>query len=116
MGRRRLGCVRVQGPVGDGAAPRHVAAWEGDGDSAVETSIVRTMAQVLSGSHIEVSSYDTVNTQEGNIYDFGGYFNYNLGNSYEEAWINQKAEFNKKNKLVWPDSTNRKYRKESNEV
>jgi hypothetical protein len=37
---------------------------------------------------------DTVTTQEGNIYDFGGYWNYNLGNSYAEDHVNQKAALN----------------------
>ncbi|MDM8555564.1 type VI secretion system tip protein TssI/VgrG [Desulfococcaceae bacterium HSG7] len=40
-------------------------------------------------SHFRVSNFDTFNTQEGNIYDFGGYWNYNLGNSYEENHMDQ---------------------------
>lgn len=37
---------------------------------------------------------DSFNTQEGNIYDFGGYWNYNLGNCYIENHIDQTAELN----------------------
>ncbi len=36
-----------------------------------------------------LSRGDSFNTQEGNIYDFGGYWNYNLGNSYEENHMEQ---------------------------
>jgi hypothetical protein len=45
--------------------------------------------------HVHVSSFDTFNTQEGNIYDFGGYWVYNLGNCYIETHIGQDAELNK---------------------
>jgi hypothetical protein len=44
--------------------------------------------------HLRVSQMDTITTQEGNIYDFGGYWNYNLGNSYAEEHINQSAKLN----------------------
>ena len=50
---------------------------------------------VFQNAHVHVSSMDTVSTQEGNIYDFGGYWNYNLGNSYAEDYLDQKAELNK---------------------
>ncbi len=42
-------------------------------------------------SHFRVSNFDTFNTQEGNIYDFGGYWNYNLGNSYTENFMDQDS-------------------------
>ena len=44
---------------------------------------------VLKNAHVHVSSLDTVTLQKGNIYDFGGYWNYNLGNSYEENHMAQ---------------------------
>jgi len=50
---------------------------------------------VFKNAHVHVSSLDTVTTQEGNIYDFGGCWNYNLGNCYIENHIDQKAELNK---------------------
>ncbi|MCK5001615.1 MAG: type VI secretion system tip protein VgrG [Gammaproteobacteria bacterium] len=61
---------------------------------------------VLADAHVKLSSFDTVNTQEGNIYDFGGYWNYNLGNSYAENHIDQCAELNKKHDstLSGPDA------------
>ncbi len=54
------------------------------------------VTSVFNTAHVKLSSLDTVNTQEGNIYDFGGYWNYNLGNSYEEAHVNQAATLNVK--------------------
>jgi type VI secretion system VgrG family protein len=57
----------------------------------------QTLDDVLKNAHVRVSSLDTINTQEGNIYDFGGYWIYNLGNSYVENHINQKnAKLNDK--------------------
>lgn len=49
---------------------------------------------VLANAHVKLSSFDTVTTQEGNIYDFGGYWNYNLGNSYTEDHLDQSALLN----------------------
>ncbi len=43
---------------------------------------------------VSVIKGDTFKTQEGNIYDFGGYWSYNLGNSYTETHMNQKAALN----------------------
>ena len=60
------------------------------------------LCTVINNAHVQLSSLDTVNTQEGNIYDFGGYWNYNLGNSYAEDWINQSAKLNQRNSLTWP--------------
>ncbi|MCF8104185.1 MAG: type VI secretion system tip protein VgrG [Desulfohalobiaceae bacterium] len=53
--------------------------------------------QVFKEAHVHVSGLDTVNLQEGNIYDFGGYWNYNLGNCYVEEHMEQGqgAELNK---------------------
>jgi type VI secretion system VgrG family protein len=48
-----------------------------------------SLSDALDKAHIKVSSLDTFNTQEGNIYDFGGYWNYNLGNSYAENHMGQ---------------------------
>lgn len=45
--------------------------------------------------HIRASHRDTFNIQEGNIYDFGGYWNYNLGNCYVEEHLDQSAKLNK---------------------
>ncbi|MGM0643796.1 MAG: hypothetical protein ACQETC_08490, partial [Thermodesulfobacteriota bacterium] len=54
----------------------------------------QTFDEMFKNAHVHVSSLDTVNTQEGNIYDFGGYWNYNLGNSYVEEHLNQSAKLN----------------------
>lgn len=43
---------------------------------------------------VTIAKGDTFNTQEGNIYDFGGYWNYNLGNSYSETFIDQSPQLN----------------------
>ena len=52
--------------------------------------------------HVRMIKGDTFNTQEGNIYDFGGYWNYNLGNSYAEDHIDQKAVLNQKSQVLFP--------------
>ncbi|MFC1852415.1 type VI secretion system tip protein TssI/VgrG [candidate division CSSED10-310 bacterium] len=48
-------------------------------------------ATEIARGHVRVSNFDTFNIQEGNIYDFGGYWNYNLGNNYVENHINQNT-------------------------
>ncbi|MDY6903501.1 MAG: type VI secretion system tip protein TssI/VgrG [Thermodesulfobacteriota bacterium] len=45
--------------------------------------------------HMRASHRDTFNIQEGNIYDFGGYWNYNLGNCYVEEHLDQSPKLNK---------------------
>jgi len=62
----------------------------------------QTWNTVLAQAHIQVSSLDTVKTQEGNIYDFGGYWQFNLGNSYVENHSDQCAELNIRHTLPWP--------------
>ncbi|MFW5640950.1 MAG: phage baseplate assembly protein V, partial [Thermodesulfobacteriota bacterium] len=52
-----------------------------------ETAI--SFPEMLSHGHVTVEAVDTVNLQYGNAYDFGGYWNYNLGNSYAEDHISQ---------------------------
>ncbi|MCJ8315284.1 MAG: type VI secretion system tip protein VgrG, partial [Pseudomonadales bacterium] len=59
---------------------------------------------LLEHANVEISSVDTVTTQEGNIYDFGGYWNYNLGNSFAEEHINQCANLNGINVYEWPNT------------
>jgi hypothetical protein len=51
---------------------------------------------VLAKAHVKLSSFDTVTTQEGNIYDFGSYHNYNLGKRYVENHMHQHAVLNEK--------------------
>ncbi len=63
-------------------------------DGSTPADPANFISSVFNSAHVQLSSLDTVNTQEGNIYDFGGYWNYNLGNSYEEAHINQSALLN----------------------
>jgi type VI secretion system VgrG family protein len=55
-----------------------------------------SITTVMTNAKTSLSSIDTVTTQEGNIYDFGGYWNYNLGNCYIENWIvqNESATLN----------------------
>ncbi|MHA7879556.1 MAG: type VI secretion system Vgr family protein [Saccharospirillum sp.] len=60
----------------------------------------RDFLSVMRKAEVRMSSFDTVTTQEGNIYDFGGYWNYNLGNSYEEAHIDQAAPLNRAGSLA----------------
>jgi len=60
------------------------------------------VTSVFNSAHVQLSSLDTVNTQEGNVYDFGGYWSYNLGNGYTEEWVHQSALLNAQNSLEWP--------------
>lgn len=53
----------------------------------------RWQVHVVKG-HVRASHRDTFNTQEGNIYDFGGYWSYSLGNCYNEDHMDQHAELN----------------------
>ncbi|MBA6339757.1 type VI secretion system tip protein VgrG [Colwellia sp. MB02u-10] len=46
-------------------------------------------------SQTSVAKHNTFNIQEGNIFDFGGYWNYNLGNSYVENHGDQSTEVNR---------------------
>lgn len=48
------------------------------------------------GDSVEIREGDKLHWHNGNIYDFGGYWNYNLGNSYEENYLNQAAEINQR--------------------
>jgi len=54
-------------------------------------STIETVAQAIASAHVHVSSLDTFTTQEGNIYDFGGYWEYNMGNSYTENFMDQDS-------------------------
>lgn len=45
-------------------------------------------------SQIRVAKHNTFNIQNGNIIDFGGYWNYNLGNSYAETHGKQATTIN----------------------
>jgi hypothetical protein len=63
-----------------------------------------SFSNAIANGHVRVSSLDTFNTQEGNIYDFGGYWNYNLGNGFAEEHINQKAVLNNQRVYSWPTS------------
>jgi type VI secretion system VgrG family protein len=52
---------------------------------------MKIWTKYLSEARVKVAHHDTVTMQKGNIYDFGGYWNYNLGNSYEENTISQNG-------------------------
>jgi hypothetical protein len=50
--------------------------------------------------HVLLQKGDKMITHEGNIYDFGGYWQYNLGNSYVEHHIKQDATINDRRPLA----------------
>ncbi len=50
-----------------------------------------TMAKLAKSGKVQLAKGDTFNTQDGNIYDFGGYWDYNLGNSYTENFMDQSG-------------------------
>jgi len=51
--------------------------------------VAKAWNNVIRDAHVSLVQHDTITGQKGNIYDFGGYWNYNLGNSYEENHIQQ---------------------------
>lgn len=57
---------------------------------------------VINDAHVSLAKHDTITGQKGNIYDFGGYWNYNLGNSYAENHSDQKATLNLRHTTDWP--------------
>jgi type VI secretion system VgrG family protein len=67
------------------------AAGAGTTASSVDVSSMKSLAKK---GKVNLIKGDTFNTQEGNIYDFGGYWNYNLGNSYVENYMSQAAKLN----------------------
>ena len=77
------------------------------------TSQTNFYNDVFKKAHVHVSSMDKVNTQEGNIYDFGGYWNYNLGNCYVETHLLQSpvgaepVDLNEKDKEKYDHIKNR---------
>lgn len=65
-------------------------------DEWVETRKVdwRKWYTHLATGHFPISHRDTFTFQEGNIYDFGGYWNYNIGGNYVENHMAQPAGLN----------------------
>lgn len=58
-----------------------------------------TFKSLMRDAVVTVSSFDGVSYQEGNLYDFGGYNNYNLGSRYVEAHIDRSAPLNRDGKV-----------------
>lgn len=77
---------------GAGYKPSGAQAYGKKDDS--ETLDDKNWKQVIRDAHVSLSQHDTITAQNGNIYDFGGYWNYNLGNSYEENHLSQEAVLN----------------------
>lgn len=48
----------------------------------------------LKKARIAVNDYDQFHWHSGCLYDFGGYWNYNIGNSYEETHIHANPKLN----------------------
>jgi len=48
------------------------------------------------GDSVEIREGDKLHWHNGNLYDFGGYWNYNLGNSYVENYLDQASAINQK--------------------
>ncbi|MCP3889964.1 MAG: hypothetical protein GY702_13995, partial [Desulfobulbaceae bacterium] len=64
------------------------ASAVGAGTTASSTD-VSTMKNLAKKGKVNLIKGDTFNTQEGNVYDFGGYWVYNLGNCYIENHMAQ---------------------------
>lgn len=74
-------------------------------DRHYKTGQINFHNHVFMNAHVHVSSMDTVTTQEGNIYDFGGYWKYNLGNSYIENHLLHRP-FKHPLRPIEPDQVN----------
>jgi len=100
----KFGAVDGYSPTGllDYGADPVLPAWDAAGAA---TTDAKNVVSTISNAHVKVSSLDTFNTQEGNIYDFGGYWNYNLGNGYAEEHISQSPKLNMQGKYAWPVSS-----------
>jgi type VI secretion system VgrG family protein len=74
-------------------APTGMLAYKyGEGvPNPVSASDLASMSALARRGKVQLAMGDTFNVQEGNIYDFGGYWNYNLGNSYLEAYMPQSG-------------------------
>ncbi len=110
--RAKFGSAGTYNPTGllnygDHSATVSAYQYEADGvtystttvagkETHVPSSDAKTVDDTLAKAHLKVSSFDTFHTQEGNVYDFGGYWVYNLGNGYVENHIYQQAELNLK--------------------
>ncbi len=66
-------------------------------DGVVNTMTTNKWNDLLDNkSQVRIAEHNTFNIQHGNIFDFGGYWNYNLGNSYVENHGAQRSEVNRK--------------------
>ncbi len=72
-----------------GYAPSGITDYDG---STITADAGKSKWETIVGKgHVTVGHHDSFNIQEGNRYDFGGYWNYDLGNSYEEKWMAQSG-------------------------
>jgi len=78
--------------AGAGYKPSGAQAYGPDASSG--QLVDKAWDDVIRDAHVSLVQHDTITGQKGNIYDFGGYWNYNLGNSYEENHIGQGATYN----------------------
>lgn len=70
------------------------AGYSPTGAQVFETTTGKTWSNVIKDARVSLARCDTITGQKGNIYDFGGYWNYNLGNSYEENYLIQNPALN----------------------
>jgi hypothetical protein len=86
--------------------PTGMAAYDyQEAIAAVDPTVNLTSIQELARTgRLKLGRGDVFITQEGNVYDFGGYWVYNLGNGYVENQMTQDAELNTKQELQWPDA------------
>ena len=84
----------------DGTGPKpdwEQGYWRAETNCEAETLTDAQANDLLDNKcNFRVARHNTFNIQKGNIFDFGGYWNYNLGNSYVENHGNQSCTINKK--------------------
>ena len=83
----------------DGTGPKpdwEQGYWRAETNCEAETLTDAQANDLLDNKcNFRVARHNTFNIQKGNIFDFGGYWNYNLGNSYVEVHGTQQTEINK---------------------
>lgn len=72
----------------DGFQPTGMKPYSGGFPDTADTD-KKKWQHLVDNAQVTLAEGDTFNAQNGNIYDFGGYWNYNLGNSYEENHMQQ---------------------------
>ncbi|MDA3786912.1 MAG: type VI secretion system tip protein TssI/VgrG [Desulfobacula sp.] len=82
------------------------------GSTAPTTPVITSIETLARTAKVKLVKGDTINVQEGNVYDFGGYWVYNLGNAYIENHMAQKTPDTSLMPVTTPEEIAAKNKKE----